>query len=255
MKLSAVIIAKNEENMIADCLDSVSFCDEQIVVDNGSTDRTGEIARHLGAKVFENSDDFDQANLRNLGLQKAKGEWILYIDADERVSDLLRKHLLSTIDNLPSKEIVAFKIRRKNFYFGNHQWPYIESLDRLFLKKKLLGWYGKVHESPKVEGGIGILDGYLLHYTHRDLGSMLAKTIEWSKIEAELRFNSSHPKVIWWRFPRVMFTGFYDSYIKQKGYKVGAAGLVESIFQAFSMFVTYARLWEMQHNKEQKTKD
>jgi hypothetical protein len=121
----------------------------------------------------------------------------------------------------------------------------------LFKKNKLEEWYGDLHESPRVNGDIGELDeGFIRHYSHQDLTSMLNKTIQWSKIEAELRYNAQHPTMSWWRFFRVMLTAFYDSYIKQKGYKVGTAGLVESMFQAFSMFITYARLWEMQQEKK-----
>lgn len=244
MKLSAIIIARNEENMIADALDSVAFCDEQIVIDNGSTDRTADIAKHFGAKVCTVSVH-DFAKLRNLGLEKAKGEWVLYIDADERVSPELASSIKSQITNNKSP-ITCFKVQRKNFYFGDHQWPYIEHLERLFKKEKLKGWKGALHESPVIDGEIGMLDGYLLHYTHRDLSSMVAKTIEWSKTEAELRYKAGHPKMTWWRFPRVMTTAFFDSYVRQKGYKAGTVGLIESMYQSFSMFVTYARLWELQ---------
>ena len=79
---------------------------------------------------------------------------------------------------------------------------------------------------------------------------MVAKTINWSQIEAELRFKSNHPPMSWWRFIRVIITGFVNSYFIQKGYKAGTAGLVESIYQAFSMFITYARLWEMQQEHQ-----
>ena len=112
------------------------------------------------------------------------------------------------------------------------------------------GWYGKIHESPQVEGEIGELQNYILHYTHRDLGQMLDKTNEWSEVEAELRFKSDHPKMSWWRFPRVMISAFFDSYYKQKGYKAGIAGLIESIYQSFSIFITYAKLWEKQLNEK-----
>ena len=142
----------------------------------------------------------------------------------------------------------AFSLRRKNFYFGNHEWPKIEKLERLFKKEKLKGWFGKVHESPKVLGKMGELDGFLLHYTHRDLSSMLSKTLEWSRIEAQLRFDANHPKMAIWRFPRVMLVSFWNSYITQSGWRVGVVGLMESIFQAFSVFITYARLWELQNN-------
>jgi glycosyltransferase involved in cell wall biosynthesis len=243
IKISGIVITKDAEEMIADCLDSLSFCEEVIVVDNKSEDRTKEIAEKMGAKVVEySSDDFSE--MRNLGMKKAIGEWLLYVDSDERVTPELAssiKHRMAS-----SESGAAFRIMRKNFYFGNHEWPYVERLERLFKKEKLEGWYGKLHESPRVRGEIGELEGYLLHYTHRDLRSMLEKTIKWSRVEAELRFKSGHPKMSWWRFPRVMLTAFFDSYIRQEGWRVGTVGLIESMYQSFSIFVTYARLWEMQ---------
>ena len=250
MKLSIIIITLDEEKMIGDCLKSVSdLADEVLVIDGGSVDKTREIAEKSGAKVFVNQFK-DFASQRNFGMEKAMGEWILYVDADERVTPELREEILryAQDDNNKVNNIAAYKINRKNFYFGNHEWPKIEKLERLFKKEKLKGWYGKVHESPKVLGKMGELDGFLLHYTHRDLSSMLSKTLEWSKIEAQLRFDAHHPKMAVWRFPRVMLTAFWNSYITQKGYKVGVVGLIESIFQAFSAFITYARLWELQND-------
>ena len=249
MSLSAVIIAKNEEEMITDCLDHLKFCDEVIVIDGKSEDRTVDIAKKMGAKVYQQPFT-DFATARNFGLEKANGEWILYIDADERVGNDLRENMVRTIKE-GIKEISAYKVQRKNYYFGNHQWPYIETLERLFKKEKLKGWYGVLHESPKVDGRIDVLGGFLMHYTHRDLHSMLEKTIVWSTTEAKLRYDASHPKMTWWRFPRVMISSFFQSYIIDKGYKAGTAGLVESIYQSFSMFVTYAKLWEKQQETKQ----
>ena len=250
ISISGVVITKNAEDIIADCLDSLSFCDEIIIVDNKSEDRTKEIAEKMGAKVFEYSSE-DFSDLRNYGLKKANGEWVLYVDADERVTNELTKairHLIT--DDGRVEKLNGYFLKRKNFYFGNHEWPYVERLERLFKKDNLEGWHGKLHESPKVKGKIGDLDGYLFHYTHRDLTSMVNKTIEWSKIEAELRYRAGHPQMSWWRFPRVMLTAFSDSYIRQGGWKVGTVGLIESIYQSFSIFVTYARLWEMQQKKK-----
>ena len=141
----------------------------------------------------------------------------------------------------------AYRIQRKNFYFGNNEWPYIEKLERLFKKSALEEWYGELHESPRIKGTVGTLEGFLLHYTRQSITAMVNKTIKWSEIEAELRFNNNHPQMSWWRFLRVMITAFYDSYIRQKGYTAGTAGLVESMYQSYSMFITYARLWEMQN--------
>lgn len=251
-KISAVVLAKNEENMIADCLDSLSFCDEIILIDTGSQDRTIEIGTRMGAKVFKHeTDDFSQ--MRNIGLEKANGEWILYVDADERISNELQKQItyLITFSGRANK-LNAYFLKRKNFYFGNHEWPYIERIERLFRKDALKGWRGKLHESPIVDGKIGELEGFLLHYTHRDLSSMLTKTIEWSEIEVELRLKADHPQMTWWRFLRVMATAFFDSYVRQKGWKAGTVGLIESIYQSFSMFITYARLWELQLKNNKK---
>jgi len=247
-KISAIILTKNSENLIADCIDSVSFCDEIIVIDDYSSDRTAELAKHLGALVFPYSSE-SFAKKRNLGLQKAKGRWILYLDADERVSIEL-KNAIQSILKRKQDIYAAYRVNRRNFYLGNNEWPTMEKLERLFKKSKLEEWYGDLHESPRVNGDIGDLEeGFIQHYTHQDLTSMLNKTIQWSKIEAELRLNANHPSLSWWRFYRVMITAFYDSYIKQKGYKVGTAGLIESMFQSFSMFITYARLWELQQKK------
>lgn len=239
--ISAIIIAKNEEKMIGKALESISFCKEIILITNGSTDSTKEIALNLGAKVFDiNSNDFSE--IRNFGMQKAEGEWVLYIDADERVSESLKKSIMSVNDN----EYSSYLIQRKNYYFGK-EWPYIENMRRLFKKSDFVRWEGVIHETPICNGKIGALDGFLLHFTHRDLDSMVNKTLPWSTVEARIRFDANHPQMSWWRFPRIMLSAFLRSYVYQKGFKAGSIGLIESLYQAFSSFITYAKLWEMQN--------
>jgi (heptosyl)LPS beta-1,4-glucosyltransferase len=248
-RISTIIIVKDGENIIADCIDSIPFSDEVIVINNESSDRTKEIAVKMGAKVFDfGSNDFSK--LREEGLRMASGDIVFYIDADERADKLLGSEF-KQLKNMDIKNVQdCYLISRKNFYLGDHEWPKIEKILRAFKKNKLKGWKGNLHESPVVSGEPSPLNGFLLHFTHRDLRSMLDKTIEWSKTEAELRFNSNHPKMTWWRFPRVMITAFWDSYVKQKGYKAGTVGIIESLFQAFSAFVTYARLWELQQENK-----
>lgn len=256
MSITAIIIAKNEEERIEKCLKSLSFCDEIVVVDNGSEDKTSDIAKNLPAgrqdnkaKIVE-ADSRDFSKLRNLGLQKAKGDWVLYVDADEIADSALAENIKSQIiTNFKLTNIAAFKIKRKNFYLGNNEWPGAEHLERLFDRKKLKGWKGELHESPIIEGEIGELDGFLLHYTHRNLSEMVKKTIEWSKVEAELRYKAHHPKMSLWRFPRVMISEFFNWYITKGGWRAGTVGLIESMYQSFSIFITYARLWEMQNKK------
>ena len=250
VQLSAIILAKNAEELIGECLQSVAFCDEIIVVDTGSTDTTIAIAKKHGARVVRGVDG-NFAENRNIGMREAKGEWLLYVDTDERVSPELRKEIQSAIQNGTD---AAYRLERKNFYLGNHPWPKIELLERLFKKSQLREWYGALHETAKVAGSIGQLHGFLLHYTHRDLASMLEKTIAWSPIEAQLRFDANHPKIVTWRLIRVMLTGFWNSYITQGGWKAGVMGWVESIYQGYSMFITYATLWEMQQKEQLEKK-
>ena len=255
INLSAVIITKNEEERIASCLDSVSFADETIVIDAGSTDKTVFIAKEKGAQVYHFPMK-DYASQRNHGLEKAKGEWLLYVDADERVSKELQNEILAIVNRQSSnvKRENAYTIYRKNYYLGNHEWPKKEKLERLFRREGLKGWYGRVHESPMVEGEISELHAPLIHYTHRDLSSMTNKTVEWSDAESDLLLQSKHPRMLAWRFIRIMGTKFLDSYVKQGGWKAGTAGLIESMYQAYSYLIIYARLWERQNqmNNEQR---
>lgn len=245
--LTGIIIAKNEEQVIEECIESISFCDEIIVVDNHSSDKTVSTARKKGVTIVNsNADSFSE--LRNEGLRHATNEWVLYIDADERVSETLKEEIQKTIIK-KTGEYSAYTILRKNFYLGNHEWPTKERLKRLFKKNKLEKWTGKLHESPVVNGRVGVLNGEVLHYTHRNLEYMLEKTILWSDVEAGLRFNAKHPIMSWWRFFRVMTTTFFDYFISQKGWKMGTVGLIESMYQMFSIFITYAKLWELQTTK------
>lgn len=248
MKLSGIVISKNSEDQLADALDSLRFCDEVVYVDDHSVDRSAEIAERFGARVVKNpnkSEGYVEA-VRKFAINQAKGEWVLLIDADERITKELGEEIKVKISKESST--VAYNIIRQNFYLGNNPWPAKDKVERLFKKEVVKDWDWKLHTSPEVKGNVEDLNGLMLHYTHQNLTSMLSKTIEWSKVEAQVRFNSGHPKMTWWRFPRVMVTAFFDYYVKQEGWRIGTAGLVESMYQAFSMFITYARLWELQNN-------
>lgn len=244
--MSAVILARNEERRIEYCLECLEWVNERIVIDNGSTDKTVEITKKKSAIVVRANDVASFAHLRNIGKEHAHNTWILYVDADEQVTNALKNEILKVItDFKPDRDPVAYFIKRKNIYLG-HPWPFRDKMERLFRKEALIRWEGELHESPKVSGMVGELSEPLLHDTHRTLEEMLDKTNKWSEIEATLRYRSGHPAIVWWRLIRVMVTAFWDSYIKQGGIRIGATGLIESMFQSFSFFITYAKLWEMQ---------
>ncbi len=246
-KISTIILTKNDATRIASCMQSVSWTDEIIIVDNGSTDDTKKIARKMGAFVVEDKVRTDFAHLRNTGRESAKGNFLLYVDSDELVSPELASEIQATVRNYkPGTSPAAYFLRRKNFYLG-HPWPYQDKMERFFWSKGLNGWAGQIHESPKIYGSVGEFIHPLVHTTHRTLEEMVVKTNQWSEIEAVLRFQAGHPTIVWWRFIRVMIASFNESFFHQRGFQAGAVGWIESMFQAFSTFITYAKLWEIQN--------
>jgi glycosyltransferase involved in cell wall biosynthesis len=247
--ISVVILTKNEEPRIKDCIRSVIWADEIIVIDNGSRDKTVEIAKGLGAFVFV-SKEKNFSRLRELGSEKSKNPWIFYLDADEIVSDQLHKEIVVILEKFdPHNSPVGYTISRTNMYLGFVKWPVKDSMMRLFYKKSLIGWSGTLHETAVISGTSGFLREPLIHHTHRSLEEMVAKTNEWSETEAGLRYEAHHPPIVPWRIIRVMITAFWDSYIRQKA---GTGGLIESIYQAFSIYVTYAKLWEKQQHQNKQ---
>lgn len=246
--LSAVIIAKNEEGRIRACLESVKWADEIIIADNGSSDKTKQIARQYSNKIFE-FDGLDFASLRNKAFEKSSGDWVFYIDADERVLTPLRNEIESLVT---FGDYSAFAVSRKNIIFGKEVkygpfWP--DWVIRLFKQSDFDGWVGKVHEYPKFKGKLGYCKNSLLHLTHRDVDHIVLKSLEWSKIDAKLRFDSGHPKMSGLRFLRIFFTEVFNQGVKRGGFFNGAVGVMDSLLQAFSMFITYVRVWQMQQKK------
>lgn len=243
MKISAIIITRNEEKNLEECMKTLEFADEIIVVDNGSKDQTVALAKKLNALVFE-IPGLDFSYLRNIGKEKSSSDWLFYIDADERVTPELAQEIKSTLAENPKN--CAYSVIRKNYFLGKPS-PNLEKINRLIKKDALIGWQGSLHESAIIAGNPGNLNSYLLHHTHRDISSMIVKTNEWSDVEAQLLYKSNHPIMRQWRFMRIIATVFFRSFVSHKGYKMGVVGLIESIYQSFSNFITYAKLWEKQN--------
>jgi len=246
--LTGIVIAKNEQKMIGDCLKSLDFVDEIILVDTGSSDDTNKIAKSHNAKIVSSLDK-DYSSWRNTGLKHSTGDWIIYLDADERVSPALRKEILQVI--LDKNAADAYDLPRNNVFLGklmHHGGWAGDYVTRLFKKKSLVRYENPLHEQPVFTGKFVKLSQRLTHYSHRDLSSMLEKTIFFTGYESELRFQTHHPIVVSWRFVRVMFTEFWHRFIKLSAWRDGTEGVIDGIFQIFNTFIIYARLWEKQRS-------
>ena len=249
-ELTVVIVSKNEEEVISDCIKSVKgFAAEIVIIDSYSTDKTVEIAEKLCAKVIKNQFK-DFSDQRNFAILHVHTPWVLYLDSDERLTEDFKRDVETVIRNYNEfSPIAGYFIKRKTFYFGK-DWSFEDKVQRLFFRSRFIEWKGVVHETPKINGEFGEINSPIVHLTHRNLSQMLEKTNVWSEYEAKLRLSSKHPKLVPWRFVRVMLTEFFNSYFKNKGYKNGTYGLIEGIYQSFSIFITYAKLWEMQEKEK-----
>lgn len=244
-KLSIIILTRNVADEVVPAIKTSQFASEILIVDTGSTDNTIDICRKLGTKIVHSTGD-SFAKWRNVGAKEAKGEWLLYVDSDERIPVKLANEIQETIAN-PKHE--AYTISRYEIFLGKHlgHWGDPRVL-RLIKKSTLKRWEGKLHEQPKIDGTIGDLRHQMVHLSHKNIDEKIHNTLLWSKMEAKMLLDAGHPKMSGWRFIRIMLTEFWYRAIKQGLWKDGTEGWIEIIYQMFSKFITYERLWESQRN-------
>jgi len=244
--LSIIVFSRNEEKNIKACLKTAVWADEIILIDDYSTDKTLEIAEKFEkVRVFKHKlKDF--ASQHNFAMKKTKGDWLFFLDADERISKTLKIQIEQAVK---TNQLAGFRVNRVNIFLGKRLkyggWQ-PDQPTRLFRKSKLKRWQGIIHESSQVEGRIGLLNAPLYHFGHRNLSSMLKKTIKWSTYEAKLRLDADHPPVRTWRVLKVGLSEFFERLVLEQGWRDGTIGLIEVIYQTFSIMITYLKLWEMQ---------
>ncbi|MEK7521652.1 MAG: glycosyltransferase family 2 protein [Patescibacteria group bacterium] len=253
MKLSAIILTKNAQDKLEECLRSVrGWVDEIVILDTGSVDKTLDIARKYGARIRK-SKGKDYAAWRNEAAKLARGEWLFYIDHDERVSEELKLEIQRVTSHESRVTYSAYDIPRKNYVFGKWLkhggwWP--DKVLRLIKKNALVKWEGEVHEQPIVNGTVGSLKNALIHLKEDNLSDMVEKTNRYSVYEAKLLFKANHPQMSWWRFISVMARELWDRFVVKLGFLDGPEGIIYCAYQGYSRFVTYAKLWELQHQKD-----
>jgi len=244
-KVSVTVITKNEAADIAAALESVSWADEVIVVDSGSTDATTAIARRFTSRVVEREWPGYIAQ-KNYAASIASHDWILSLDADERVTPALATEIRHAMSGTPA--VAAYRIPRVTWHLGRWirttDW-YPDFQTRLY-DRRSAEWTGQyVHEAVSVRGGVGRFAGELQHFAYRDIADHLETIDRYTTYAARQMFESgrragaaqlvAHPPL-----------AFLRNYLAHRGVLDGMPGFIISALNAYYVFLKFAKLWEMQ---------
>lgn len=249
MGLSVILITKNEEANLKDCLESISFANEIIIVDSQSTDQTINIAKSYGAKVEITSDWPGFGPQKNRALNLATQDWVLSIDADERVTPELKKEILGVIDSSNSKDCYA--IPRSSWYCGRfmkHSGWYPDYVDRLFKRGQAKFSDHLVHERLLPNGEVGQLKNHFLHYSYRNFEQVLKKVDSYSTASAIQAYHQGQKGGIAQALSHG-FWAFFRTYILRRGFLDGQYGLALAISNGATSYYKYIKLWQLGNTK------
>jgi glycosyltransferase involved in cell wall biosynthesis len=244
-RLSAIVIAKDEERNMAGCLESLEFADEiVVVVDAESRDQTATVAKRYTDRVFiEPWLGYSEA--KRTAHERASGDWILWIDADERVSPECEAEIKQAISSDPPYS--GYRIRRKAFFLGKwikHGGWYPGWVVRLFRTDRGRFNTAKVHEGLEITGTIGKLDGSLMHYTDDSLEHYLHKFNVYTSLAAQELFEQKKTFLL----SDILFRPFHmfiKMYVFKLGFLDGMEGLILAALSGDYVFMKYAKLWEL----------
>ncbi len=248
-KISVAIITKDEERNIRECLESVGWADDIVVVDSFSSDRTVEICREFGARVFE-EEWKGYPGQKNSALQKTRNEWVLSLDADERVNPELRREMESALCENPSVD--GYFLARKNFFLG--RWIrycgwYPDRNLRLFRKSRGSFQERAVHEKVELRGKTADLQHPLVHETYRSLPEYFERMNRYSTLAAREMRREGRKCRLTDLLLRPPFT-FVHMYVLRAGFLEGYFGLLLSVLYSFYTFAKYAKLRELAGSEE-----
>lgn len=249
-RLTAIIPTKNEIDNIEAVIASVDFADEIIVIDSYSNDGTAEKANILATKVIQRKFDFYGAQ-KNHAISQAQNEWVLLVDADERVTPELKTEILSILnqENIPHD---AYSIKRINHFMGqrvNYSGWRNDSVIRLFKRDFCKYDARHVHEALVVDGTIGQLKHKFLHYSYRSFNNYMQKMNNYATLQAK-DYDKKTGILTPYHFVIKPFWGFFKHYIIQSGFRDGFVGFTIGFVQAYVVFTRYVKLWLLRRNRE-----
>lgn len=241
--LTIIVPTFNEADNIADCLKSVRWADDIFVVDSYSTDLTVEIAREFTVHIVQH-EYVNSATQKNWAIPQVKSDWIMVVDADERVTPRLREHIQGILANGTAYD--GFYIKRMTFYFGKlirHCGWHKDYLVRLWRNGKGMYEDLDVHADVMVDGKIGKIHEYFLHNSYRSLDHHLEKLGRYTSWSAN-DLDRSGRKASWVNLTLRPLWRFFRMFILRHGFLDGKHGFVLCMFAGFNVFLKYARLWE-----------
>jgi glycosyltransferase involved in cell wall biosynthesis len=243
-KISVTIITHNEEENIRDCIESVKWADEILIVDSGSTDRTIEISKGYTDKVFFNAWK-GMKEQKQYAVEKASHNWIFSIDADERATEAIKQFIL---EELRKPAYDGYRFPRQNYFLGRwlkHGGWYPDHVLRLFRRDR--GYFGGINPHDKVVVGTGRVATVkipFVHHTYKSIAQYMTKQNMYSGISAQELFSSGkrvNPNII----PLKTLWKFIETYFVKKGFLDGYRGFIVAMGATYSMFWKYIQLWEL----------
>lgn len=245
MTLSAVIITKNEERNIAACLDSVRWADELVVVDACSEDRTVEIARRYTDRVFVRPWA-GYGPQKNFALDQAQSDWVLIVDADERIPEPLREEIARVLSHAGAGGPIGYEIPRRNYFYG--AWVkgggvYPDYQQRLFRRRA--GRYDDtmVHERLTLRGTVDRLQNPMDHYSMPTIAHHVRKTMAYTSLAAREKLKQTS-RISFLQVGTHHLGTILKSYFLRKGFLDGVRGIIVAMFAGMYTFVKYAKAWE-----------
>lgn len=245
--LSVVTLTKNEANNIAECLETVRWADELIVIDSGSDDGTREAARRYTNKVFS-IEWKGYGAARNAGIAHATGDWILWLDADERVTPELATDIQAILAG-GDRGCAGFAIARRAYFLGRwiqHAGWYPSRVTRLFRKSQARFSETRVHEQLMVDGPVGRVEHDLMHYTDPDLDHYFTKFNLYTTLAAADMRAAGRSFVLTDLLLRPAFQ-FFKMYFLRRGFLDGMEGFILCVSSSAYVFTKYAKLWELKN--------
>lgn len=248
--LSVVILTKNEEKRLDDCLKSVSWASDIVVLDDCSTDQTEAIAKKHNARFIQREMDIEGRH-RNFGYAQAREKWVLSLDADERVTPELAEEIKKAVFK-DDAFVNGYGILRKNyigdFWIRNGGW-YRDHVLKLFRRDKFSYGEEEVHPPAFMEGVVLPLNGDLVHYSYNDFYDFISKLNRQTTLEAKKWFRTGRRMTLAHALRRTI-DRFFRSWISKRGYKDGFVGFMIAIFAGLYQILSYAKYWEMKRGAQ-----